>query len=203
MTNQTLAVIIGNRDFFPDRLVSEGRREILIRAGRDGRGPPSSWARPTPNWARSRRGKTPNAAPSSSRRTATGSTASSSCCPISATSAGSPTRSSSPDWACRSWCRPIRRSRPALCRAPSRCVLRQDFGLQQPAPVRLPFHADRRAHGFPVTRKLQGGFAPISRGLPGGQRAAQRPAGRESARGPARSTPCATVRSCCRRMASA
>ncbi len=29
MTNQTLAVIIGNRDFFPDRLVSEGRREIL------------------------------------------------------------------------------------------------------------------------------------------------------------------------------
>jgi len=29
MANQTLAVIIGNRDFFPDRLVSEGRREIL------------------------------------------------------------------------------------------------------------------------------------------------------------------------------
>ncbi len=29
MTNQALAVIIGNRDFFPDRLVSEGRREIL------------------------------------------------------------------------------------------------------------------------------------------------------------------------------
>jgi len=29
MTKQTLAVIIGNRDFFPDRLVSEGRREIL------------------------------------------------------------------------------------------------------------------------------------------------------------------------------
>ncbi|MCU0503366.1 MAG: fucose isomerase, partial [Anaerolineae bacterium] len=29
MTNPTLAVIIGNRDFFPDRLVSEGRREIL------------------------------------------------------------------------------------------------------------------------------------------------------------------------------
>ena len=29
MTNQTLAVIIGNRDFFPDRLVSEGRQEIL------------------------------------------------------------------------------------------------------------------------------------------------------------------------------
>ena len=29
MTNQTLAVIVGNRDFFPDRLVSEGRREIL------------------------------------------------------------------------------------------------------------------------------------------------------------------------------
>jgi L-fucose isomerase-like protein len=29
MPNQTLAVIIGNRDFFPDRLVGEGRREIL------------------------------------------------------------------------------------------------------------------------------------------------------------------------------
>jgi L-fucose isomerase-like protein len=29
MSQPTLAVIIGNRDFFPDRLVSEGRREIL------------------------------------------------------------------------------------------------------------------------------------------------------------------------------
>jgi L-fucose isomerase-like protein len=29
MTEPTLAVIIGNRDFFPDRLVSEARREIL------------------------------------------------------------------------------------------------------------------------------------------------------------------------------
>ncbi len=29
MTHPTLAVIIGNRDFFPDRLVAEGRREIL------------------------------------------------------------------------------------------------------------------------------------------------------------------------------
>ncbi len=29
MTTPTLAVIIGNRDFFPDRLVAEGRREIL------------------------------------------------------------------------------------------------------------------------------------------------------------------------------
>jgi L-fucose isomerase-like protein len=29
MIKSTLAVIIGNRDFFPDRLVSEGRREIL------------------------------------------------------------------------------------------------------------------------------------------------------------------------------
>jgi L-fucose isomerase-like protein len=29
MSQPTLAIIIGNRDFFPDRLVSEGRREIL------------------------------------------------------------------------------------------------------------------------------------------------------------------------------
>ena len=29
MSKATLAVIVGNRDFFPDRLVSEGRRDIL------------------------------------------------------------------------------------------------------------------------------------------------------------------------------
>ena len=29
MTKATLAVIVGNRDFFPDRLITEGRQDIL------------------------------------------------------------------------------------------------------------------------------------------------------------------------------
>ena len=32
MTRQTLGVIFGNRDFFPDLLVSEARRDVLVSA---------------------------------------------------------------------------------------------------------------------------------------------------------------------------
>ncbi len=58
-------------------------------------------------------------------------------------------------------------------RRPPRLLLRQDVGLQQPAPVRHQVLADRAAHGRPGQRELPRRPARLRRHLPRGARPAQ------------------------------
>ncbi len=87
-------------------------------------------------------------------------------------------------------------------RGPPRQLLRQDVRLQQPDAVRHPVLADHAAHGAtrPATssRKDLRNFAATCRVVSG----LRTPASARSARGPRRSTPCATARSCSKRAAS-
>ncbi len=97
MARHTLGVIIGNRDFFPDVLVSEARKDVLalceslgvdcVLLGRAG------------DEARRRRdvGRTQRPAPTCFAPTAERSTACWSACRTSATKRAWPTRSSSPE----------------------------------------------------------------------------------------------------------
>ena len=159
----TLGVIIGNRDFFPDRAGRRGRRD-LVKAVRELDIEPSCSRSTTPSSVRSKRGSTPKPAPELFR--------------------DEPRRASTACWCAlpnfgdekgvadtlklagaeRAGAGPgvPGRSRPALRRAPARCVLRQDLRLQQPAPVRHPVHAHRRTIRHPPRDRSSARTSPVS-----------------------------------------
>ena len=67
----------------------------------------------------------------------------------------------------------------AVRRAPPRCLLRQNLGLQQPVSVRHSLHAHAPAYRVAQRRVVQAGFARVCRRLPRRQLSAQRPPGRD------------------------
>ncbi len=169
MTNQTLAAIIGNRDFFPDRLVSEGRREILAVLAEMGvkpvildeadtkLGAVETWddAKKCAELFKEHRDEIDGilvVLPNFGDEKGIADT-------IKLSGLNVPILVQAyPDDLDQ-----LQR------RAPPRCLLRQDFGLQQPAPVRLSLHADRRAYRSPHRETLQGRSAPVPRRVPGGE----------------------------------
>ena len=199
-------VIIGNRDFFPDQLVTEARRDLARAVRSRSTSSRACSASRTPSSAPWRPGSTRKACadlfrrhrdridgvlvvPAELRRREGR-----------GRHAEARRRST-----CRCWCRPIRTiSISSHVAAAARRVLRQDLRLQQPAPVRHSVQPDRAAHGRPSpptssAREL----AEVPRRLPRRPRAARARASAPSARARTRSTPRATARSCSRRPASA
>ena len=172
-TQPRSAVIIGNRDFFPDQLVSEARRDLLAlcsvarhrarparRAGDQARRRRDLAARqgvrrsvpraPRPHRRRARlpaelRRREGRGRHAEARRRST----------------------------CRCWCRPIPDDLEQLhVAAAARRLLRQDLRLQQPAPVRHSVQPDRAAHRLRPRRTSSGascceflGVCRVVRGL--------------------------------------
>ncbi len=87
----TFGVIVGNRGFFPDHLAQSGRSEILAAMEKAGYGAVAVGAEETKFGAVETRAEAARCADLFHNAIATRSTASSSRCPISATSAPSPT----------------------------------------------------------------------------------------------------------------
>ena len=81
-------------------------------------------------------------------------------------------------------------------RAPARQLLRQDVGLQQPAPVRHPVFAHLAPHRLARPRLFPGGPAPVRRHLPRRPTSEGRPHRRDRRAGRPRSTPSGSARSC-------
>ncbi len=87
----TIAVVIGNRDFFPDHLVSEARRDVLQLFEAVGITPVIVSEEETKLGGVETHAEA-RGVPTCSSSTATRSMACSWCCPTSATKRGSPTR---------------------------------------------------------------------------------------------------------------
>ena len=203
MTRMTLGVIIGNRDFFPDVLVGEARRDLLKLFGELGidavlldeqatkLGAVETWehAKRCAELFRANRDRIDGVLVSPAqlrRREGRGRHVEARRAQCAGAGAGLPGRPG-----------------PAFGRAPPRRLLRQDLGLQQSAPVRHSLQPDAGSHRPPALRRVPPRSGATSSRCAAWWAACGGRASAPSARGPTRSTPRATARSCCRRRASA
>ena len=199
MKQFTLGVIFGNRDFFPDQLVTEARAtlqalftEMGIRGIRLGEQDSKLGAVETYADAAS--------APTCSRRIATRSTASWSVCPTSATRRAWPTRSSWPGCNVPVLVQAypddldsfnVERRRDAFCGKISVCNNLRQYGF--PFTLTDAAHQSTRSATSFQRRTCDASWASAAWST-----ACAAPAWAPSARGRTPSTPCATARKSCR-----